>query len=82
MVINDWNILLGQTPVRLSLNYDTMVPVSNNSVTARLPVAHLIRTEEAVTNVEDLKDPLAQECQWGDFEVVKSPQKQNPVRFS
>lgn len=61
VVINDWNILLGQTPVRLSLNYDTMVPVSNNSVTARLPVAHLIRTEEPVTNVEDLKDPLAQD---------------------
>lgn len=80
VVINDWNILLGQTPVRLSLNYDTMVPVSNNSVTARLPVAHLIRTEEPVTNVEDLKDPLAQECNGGTLRLL-SLHKQNPVSW-
>eukprot|EP00435_Cladocopium_sp_Y103_P030283 s2089_g7.t1 len=61
VVINDWNILLGQRPVRLSLQYDHIVPVSNRSVTARLPVAQLIRSGSPVTQRTELKDPRAQD---------------------
>lgn len=61
MVINDWNILLGQRPVRLSLQYDHIVPVSNLSVTARLPVAQLIRDDRPVTERTELKDLRAQD---------------------
>ena len=61
VVINDWNILLGQRPVRLSLQYDHIVPVSNLSVTARLPVAQLIRDDRPVTERTELKDLRAQD---------------------
>lgn len=61
VVINDWNILLGQRPVRLSLQYDHIVPVSNLSVTARLPVAQLIHGDSLVKERTELKDLRAQE---------------------
>ena len=71
VVINDWNILLGQRPVRLSLQYDHIVPVSNLSVTARLPVAQLIRGDSLVKERTELKDLRAQDGggwpNWGDI---------------
>ena len=62
VVINDWNILMGQTPVRLSLKYDALEQASNDSVTSRLPVPQLIRKPDSpVTRVEDLTDTRAQQ---------------------
>lgn len=65
VVINDWNILMGQTPVRLSLSYDHLSQVSNNSVTSRLPVPQLVRQPDSpdspVTTKEGLKDQRAQQ---------------------
>ena len=60
-VINDWNILLGQTPVRLSLLYNQLDSVTNATVTSRLPVPQLVRSTQPATTVEELKDPRAQE---------------------
>ena len=52
--------------MRLSLQYDHIVPVSNRSVTARLPVAQLIRgdslvKERLVKERTELKDLRAQD---------------------
>ncbi|CAJ1360998.1 unnamed protein product [Effrenium voratum] len=59
VVINDWNILLGQSPVRLSLQYDKMVQVSNGSVTTRFPVPQLIRSNAPATSSAEVVDDRA-----------------------
>lgn len=60
VVMNDWNILLGQTPVRLSLQYSRLDSVSNATVTSRLPVPQLVRSDAPVTTVDELKEPDVQ----------------------
>ncbi|CAE7034290.1 pkd2 [Symbiodinium natans] len=42
-VIRDWNILLGQTPVRLSLKYNKLLDAPLPSATSRLPVPQKFR---------------------------------------
>ncbi|CAE7308693.1 pkd2 [Symbiodinium necroappetens] len=58
-VINDWNILLGQTPVRMSFKYNKLQQAPWESATTRLPVPQLIRTQEALTDKADVRDDRA-----------------------
>eukprot|EP00931_Biecheleriopsis_adriatica_P117170 TRINITY_DN92709_c0_g1_i1.p1 TRINITY_DN92709_c0_g1~~TRINITY_DN92709_c0_g1_i1.p1 ORF type:complete len:1546 (+),score=368.48 TRINITY_DN92709_c0_g1_i1:42-4640(+) len=62
IVINDWNILLGQTPVRMSLKYDKLKQVPPMSASSRMPVPSVIRAPDgdpdyAVTHTEEIWHP-------------------------
>eukprot|EP00930_Biecheleria_cincta_P033917 TRINITY_DN23473_c0_g1_i1.p1 TRINITY_DN23473_c0_g1~~TRINITY_DN23473_c0_g1_i1.p1 ORF type:complete len:1574 (-),score=275.63 TRINITY_DN23473_c0_g1_i1:32-4753(-) len=58
LVINDWNVVVGQEPVRLSVKYNKIEPVSPDSATTRLDVPQFVRSQtEAVKSKDDIVNP-------------------------
>eukprot|EP00440_Ansanella_granifera_P076369 gb/GFBE01082876.1/.p1 GENE.gb/GFBE01082876.1/~~gb/GFBE01082876.1/.p1 ORF type:complete len:1545 (+),score=371.86 gb/GFBE01082876.1/:1-4635(+) len=66
IVINDWNTLLGQTPIRLSVKYDKLAPVSPNSGSSRFNVPQMIREDEGdkrdVTGHSEIMNSLTRQA--------------------
>mmetsp|Transcript_96609 Transcript_96609/g.171796 ORF Transcript_96609/g.171796 Transcript_96609/m.171796 type:complete len:1541 (+) Transcript_96609:113-4735(+) len=54
IVINDWNLVIGQTPIRLSFKYNSMESVESTSASAYLAIPQVIRSEESATTREQI----------------------------
>jgi hypothetical protein len=61
LVINDWNVVVGQTPVRLSLKYVKMESSSSDSAAQLLNIPQVVLGSSAVTDFSDISSHLVKQ---------------------